>query len=74
MAFDVVNVGTTVNDGTGDTLRAGGVKINANFAKAVEGPASATADAVAVFDGTTGKLVKAGSDSLQLILASQVFG
>jgi hypothetical protein len=35
MAFDVINLGT-VNQGDGDTLRAGGVKINANFAKAVE--------------------------------------
>jgi hypothetical protein len=36
MAFDVINVGTTVSDGTGDTLRSGGQKINANFAIAVE--------------------------------------
>jgi hypothetical protein len=36
MAFDVINVGTAVNDGTGDTLRSGGQKINANFAIAVE--------------------------------------
>jgi hypothetical protein len=58
MAFDVLNVGTTVNDGTGDTLRAGGQKINANFAKAVEGPGTVTADRMAVFDSTTGKLIK----------------
>jgi hypothetical protein len=61
MAFDVLNVGTTVNDGTGDTLRAGGQKINANFAKAVEGPASATSGVIAAFDGTTGKLLQAGA-------------
>ena len=36
MAFDVINVGTAVNDGTGDTLRSAGQKINANFAIAVE--------------------------------------
>ena len=31
MAFDPVNIGTTANDGTGDTLRAAFEKINANF-------------------------------------------
>lgn len=30
--FNVVNVGTTANDGTGDSLRAAFVKINDNFA------------------------------------------
>lgn len=61
MPFDVLNVGTTANDGTGDTLRSGGQKINANFALAVEGPAAAvTANRFVVFDGTTGRLVKQG--------------
>lgn len=64
MAFDVINVGTSVNDGTGDTLRAGGVKINANFAKAVEGPASSTDNSVAVFDGAGGKLLKDGTGTV----------
>jgi hypothetical protein len=64
MPFDVVNVGTVANDGTGDTPRGGMTKVNSNFAKAVEGPASAvTADRLVVFDGTTGKLVKQGSKS-----------
>jgi hypothetical protein len=31
MAQQTINLGTTANDGTGDTLRAGGTKINANF-------------------------------------------
>jgi hypothetical protein len=57
-------------DGSGKLLQ-NGVKLEADL---VTGPASATVDAVAVFDGTTGKLVKAGSDSSQLILSSQVFG
>jgi hypothetical protein len=64
MAFDVLNVGTTVNDGTGESLRSGGQKINANFAKAVEGPASATADGIPVFDGTSGKLLKSGTGAV----------
>jgi hypothetical protein len=36
MAFDVLNVGSAPNDGNGESLRSGGQKINANFAKAVE--------------------------------------
>ena len=31
MARQVIGTGTTANDGTGDNLRAGGTKINANF-------------------------------------------
>ena len=31
MAYQGINTGTTPNDGTGDTLVAGGVKINSNF-------------------------------------------
>jgi hypothetical protein len=57
MAFDVIGVGT-LNQGDGDTLRNGGVKINANFAKAVEGPASSVDDRLALFSGTSGKVVK----------------
>lgn len=31
MAQQTVNIGTAANDGSGDSLRAGGNKINANF-------------------------------------------
>lgn len=31
MAKQLINLGTTVNDGTGDTLRLGAEKINENF-------------------------------------------
>ena len=33
MARQTVNTGSSANDGTGDTLRTAGVKINANFAE-----------------------------------------
>ena len=33
MAQQILNIGSTVNDGTGDTLRTGAQKINANFAE-----------------------------------------
>jgi hypothetical protein len=62
MAFQTINIGTTVNDGTGDTLRDGGDKINDNFAVAVEGPASTvTTNRFVLWDGTTGRLVKQGA-------------
>lgn len=61
MAFDTVNVGATANDGTGDTPRAGMQKVNANFTKAVEGPASATSGRLAVYNGATGKLLQNGT-------------
>jgi len=31
MAQQTINIGASANDGTGDTLRAAGAKINANF-------------------------------------------
>lgn len=61
MAFDVINTGTTANDGTGDPLRTAFTKVNDNTAKAVEGAASSTDGTVVTFDGTTGKVVKASS-------------
>lgn len=62
MAFEVIGIGAVPNDDTGDTLRNGGIKINNNFAKAVEGPASANDGRVAVFDGNSGKAVKNGTN------------
>jgi hypothetical protein len=61
MAFDVINIGTIPNDGTGDPLRTAFDKTNDNFALAVEGPATATSGRVAVYDGTTGKLLQDGT-------------
>jgi hypothetical protein len=61
MAFDVINIGTIPNDGTGDPLRTAFDKTNDNFALAVEGPATATSGRVAVYDGTTGKLLQDGA-------------
>ena len=33
MAIEDINIGTTPNDGTGDSLRVAGQKINDNFAE-----------------------------------------
>jgi hypothetical protein len=44
-------------------------KVNSNFGKAVEGPASTvTADRLVVFDGTTGKLVKQATVGVSALL------
>jgi hypothetical protein len=61
MGFDVINIGATANDGTGDPLRTAFDKTNDNFALAVEGPAAATSGRVAVYDGATGKLLRDGT-------------
>jgi hypothetical protein len=65
VAQQTINVGTVANDGTGDPLRTAGQKVQANFTELyaadvvrVVGPASVTDDLPAIFDGTTGKLVK----------------
>lgn len=57
MPFDPINIGLAANDGTGDDPRTGGDKINKNFAKAVEGAASATPGNFMVFADASGKLV-----------------
>jgi hypothetical protein len=60
MGFDVINIGATANDGTGDPLRTAFDKTNDNFALAVEGATGSTDGTVALFDGTTGKVIKGG--------------
>lgn len=37
MAYQAVGLGSVANDGTGDTLRAGGTKIDANFVELYQG-------------------------------------
>jgi hypothetical protein len=61
MPFDVINTGTTANDGTGDPLRTAFTRVNNNFDLAVEGAASSTDGTVATFDGTSGKEIKAST-------------
>jgi hypothetical protein len=71
MPFDVINTGTTANDGTGDPLRTAFTKVNDNTAKTVEAPTGAvTADTVVLFDGTTGKLIKDSTVKLEDLVAS----
>ena len=37
MAKEIIDIGTVANDGTGDSPRAGGIKINANFTEVYAG-------------------------------------
>jgi len=52
MPFDAINIGAAPNDGTGETLRSGGQKINTNFAKAVEQTSADGAALLPVGDDT----------------------
>lgn len=60
-AFQVVNVGTTANDGTGDNLRAAWIKQNANWLANADSLALKATKANPVFTGTA----KIGTDTLQ---------
>ena len=52
MAKQTINVGTTANDGTGDTLRASFVKVNDNFTELYNNSANPSVIAQAATDGT----------------------
>lgn len=76
MPLTDVNVGTSADSGTGETLRSGGQTINANFAKVVEGPAggSSTDGGLVLWDGTSGRLVKDGAQPEQVTGFTEVTG
>lgn len=76
MSLTDVNVGTSADSGTGETLRSGGQTINANFAKVVEGPAggSSTDGGLVLWDGTSGRLVKDGAQPEQITGFTEVTG
>lgn len=48
MAKQTINVGTTANDGTGDTLRASFVKVNENFTELYNNSIKLTSQTLAV--------------------------
>ncbi len=52
-AQQTINLGSTANDGTGDTLRSGGTKINANFTDLYAGKQPLDADLTALAALTT---------------------
>jgi len=60
MAKQTINLGTTANDNTGDTLRAAGTKINANFDELY---AQAFAEKVRLFDSGVGGIEFEGASA-----------
>jgi len=79
MAKQTINVGTTANDGTGSTIRAGGQFINANFSEIYTAigngstlnvdTSGATANQVLKFDAATSKFIPGSGSSASFTLA-----
>jgi hypothetical protein len=58
MAKSTINLGTTPNDRTGDTLRDAGTKVNSNFSELYTALGTGTALSIAVSGATTGQVLK----------------
>jgi hypothetical protein len=58
MAKLIINTGTVANDGTGDTLRAAGGKINDNFSEIYTALGNGTALGIVVNGATSGQILK----------------
>jgi len=58
MAKSTINLGTTPNDRTGDTLRDAGTKVNSNFNELYTALGTGTALSIAVSGATTGQVLK----------------
>jgi hypothetical protein len=58
MAKSTINLGTTPNDRTGDTLRDAGTKVNSNFSELYTALGSGTALTIAVSGATSGQVLK----------------
>jgi hypothetical protein len=58
MAKSIIGVGSVANDGTGDTLRAAGVKINDNFSEIYNAIGNGTTLGIAVSGATSGQILK----------------
>lgn len=60
MAIQTILVGTIPNDGTGDTIRNGGIKINANFVELYSGLFSVPCNALPLVNGLNSSIVNYG--------------
>ena len=63
MAKQSLNIGTTANDNTGDTLRSGGDKINDNFDEIYAGIGNGTSLSISVANPATGQVLKYNGSS-----------
>jgi phospholipase/lecithinase/hemolysin len=66
MAKQIINVGTSANDGTGDTLRASQVKANANFTELY--------DANSAYTKYVGNLFQTGTDAPVVTVLENTLG
>jgi hypothetical protein len=72
MAKQTINVGTTANDGTGDTLRASFVKVNDNFTE-VYNSLNPSVIALTATDGTTVTGTTADTLSQSLLIPANTY-
>lgn len=70
MAYQPVGLGTVANDGTGDTLRAGGAKIDANFVELYNPQIQAVTSAATVTPTFNNDMVKITAQAAALTLAN----
>jgi hypothetical protein len=70
MAKQVINVGSIANDGTGDTLRIAGQKINSNFTELYDNFAAASAQVSADWTATSGPAAILHKPDLALVATS----
>ena len=63
MAKQSLNIGTTANDNTGDTLRSGGDKINDNFNEIYTALGNNTALSISLTNPSTGQVLKYNGSS-----------
>jgi hypothetical protein len=70
MAQQTISLGSVANDGTGDTLRAGGTKINANFTELYTPQIQSVTSAATVTPTFNNDMVKITAQAAALTLAN----
>jgi hypothetical protein len=76
MAKQTINTGTIANDGTGDTIRDGGIKINENFTELYGATGTLQSDVLALNGGgitAIVKLTQAAYDALDPVSATTLY-
>lgn len=69
MAIQQIGVGDIANDGTGDTLRSAGIKINSNFSEVYSGVTSTTiVSSSGAIDISVGTVICSNGGSISLTL------
>lgn len=74
MAKQTINVGTTANDGTGDTLRASFVKVNDNFTEVYDGKQNNLVSGTNIKTINSTSILGSGNISVQATLTNPITG